>query len=248
MKRRKPGPLADLRRRRGRPVRRARRPEDARPAGGRAEPRREGPRQALGRRHLAGEARRARRRPRRQEDRARAPDGPLPAAGPPRAVGHLRGHEPARALEERRRAGGARRALRRAPRPAHRAHAAHRRHQAPGADARDLHRPLSAAAVPDRPHHPGRLGPAHAGRREQARRRREPHDHQARAAAPHQPGGRTSPTRQLGDLVRARPGLRPRRGQHRLRGPREDRRDPEGSSTPPARAAGREGRSACSST
>ena len=42
--------------------------------------------------------------------------------------------------------------------------------------------------VPDRPHHPGRLGPAHAGRREQARRRREPHHHQARAAAPHQPG------------------------------------------------------------
>ena len=38
----------------------------------------------------------------------------------------------------------------------------------------------------------------------------------------------------------ARPGLRPRRGQHRLRGAREDRRDPEGGG-PPARAAGREG-------
>ena len=38
----------------------------------------------------------------------------------------------------------------------------------------------------------------------------------------------------------ARPGLRPRRGQHRLRGPREDRRHREGARTP-AGAAGRQG-------
>jgi hypothetical protein len=39
-------------------------------------------------------------RPRRQEDRAGAPDGPLPPAGPPRAVRHLRGHQPPRALKK----------------------------------------------------------------------------------------------------------------------------------------------------
>ncbi len=76
----------------------------------------------LARRDVAGEARRARQRPRRQAGRARPADGPLPAPGPPRAVRHLRGHEPARALEERRRPGDAPGALRRAPRPAHRPH------------------------------------------------------------------------------------------------------------------------------
>ena len=58
MKRRRPGQSADFRCRRGRSVRRPRRPEDARPASGGSESRREGARQALGRRDLAGEARR----------------------------------------------------------------------------------------------------------------------------------------------------------------------------------------------
>ena len=101
-----------------------------------------------------------------KQDRARPPDGPLPAPGPPRALGHLRGHEPARALEERRRPDGSRRALRRAPRPPHRQHARSRRTSASPSSPRDAFIDL----YPLLPYqidldHPGRLRPAHPGRR-----------------------------------------------------------------------------------
>ena len=103
-----------------------------------------------------------------------------------------------------------------------------------------LHRPLPAAALPDRPHHPGRLGPAHAGRREQARRRREPHHHQARAAAAHQPGreprrrsrsATSSRLDQVYDLVEGNIGSEVRAKIAAISKELE----------PPARAAGREG-------
>ena len=54
----------------------------------------------------------ARQRPRRQKDRARPADGPIPAAGPSRALRHLRGHQPPRPFEECDRSGGAWHALR----------------------------------------------------------------------------------------------------------------------------------------
>ena len=67
---------------------------------------------------------------------------------------------------------------------------------------RQLHRSLPAAALPDRSDHPGRLRASHAGRREQARRWREPHHHQARAAAADQPGRRARRRQDVGALVR----------------------------------------------
>ena len=169
----------------------------------------------LARRHLAGEAQRARQRSRRHADRARPPDGPLPAAGPPRAVGHLRGHEPARAR-------------RRTPTPRRRSASSSTSTAAASPSTRGSPRTSSCRSsrasasststrcCPTRSTSSSRSSrPAHAGRREQARRRREPHDHQARPAAPHPPGRR--PRRRAGRRARApRPGLRPRRGQHRL--------------------------------
>ena len=163
----------------------------------------------------------------------------FPSAGPPRALGHLRGHEPPRPRQECRRRGRARQALRRAPRPAHRARPAPRGHQAAGAHAPGLHRSLPAPALPDRPRHPGRLRPAHAAGVEPARGRRQPHHHQARAAAPHQPGG--EPGRQGGRGAGAdRSDLRSRRRQHRQRRARQDQRD-LGADRSPAGAGGRQG-------
>ena len=72
-----PRQVAAVRDRRSRPVRRPRRPEDARPPGDRPGPRAHRPRQALDRRDVAGEAQRAGRRPRGHAGRARPAHGPL---------------------------------------------------------------------------------------------------------------------------------------------------------------------------
>jgi hypothetical protein len=50
-----------------------------------------------------------------------------------------------------------------------------------------FHRPLPAAALPDRPHHPGRVRPAHPGGSEQALRRCEPNHHQAHSSFSYSP-------------------------------------------------------------
>ena len=87
-------------------------------------------------------------------------------------------------------------------------------------------------------------GPAHPGRREQARRRRQPHDHQARPAAP-DPPGRGSGERGSRRPRPARPDLRPGRGQHRVArsAPRSRRSRP--ASRTPTRWPSRSPRSIC---
>ena len=89
-----------------------------------------------------------------------------------------------------------------------------------------LRRSLSAAAVPDRPHHPDRLRPADAERRQQARRRRQPHDHQARPAASDQSadqaGGRMISARWFASItstISSRATSRPKSGRRSPRFP-----------------------------
>lgn len=104
------------------------------------------------------------------------------------------GCEPPRSQEDGRRRIRSRQAVRREPRADDAAHSHERGHHTARARSPIIRGPLSSPAIPDRPHHPGRVWPTHAGRRKQARRRRKPDHHQAGAAASHpsaDPAGRT---------------------------------------------------------
>jgi hypothetical protein len=143
-----------------------------------------------------------------------------------------------RVLSKNAAADHAREALRRAPRSPHGAHAAHRRHQAPRADARGF-----IDLYPLLPYQIDLIIQVVSGLRTQG------------GASKHVGGANRTiiklaqqllinPAVNLATRSRrpraARSGLRPRRGQHRLRGAREDRSHLE-AGRPPARAAGGEG-------
>ena len=154
-----------------------------------------------------------------------APDGPIPVPGASGAVGHLRGHQPPRAREELRR-----RTSLGALFEANRGRLVQNTRipsdiRLPEVAPAILRRPLSPPALPDRPDHPDRVGTAHAERRQPARRRGEPHDHQAGPTAPDQSANEA----RVQGCRRARPPrprLRPHRGQYLVGHPRQDRLDP----------------------